>query len=234
MPGPGMLMTDEDAWSLAFDLREIDEIVEIVGAFDGDPDSESMRRLRVLPQGQEGPDEEGNTRARDTQYELLLWSALAAAGIDAALSEPDVAVTHDGEVFCLEAKRPKTLPRLDDRLKKAASQLKGRGPSIVAISLDLLVRPTGQLLHVQRAEEFSPAVAQLALTVLAGELHHIVNRVKGTDIAALVFTTRVPGFVQETRLATLGTHVHTERLVADGAPGYSMASAVHDALASVL
>ena len=229
-----MLIADQDAWSLAFDLREIDEIVEIVEAFEGIPDSESMRRLQLLPKGQEGPDDEDNATARDTQYELLLWSALGSAGIDATLSEPDVAITHDGEVYYLEAKRPKTKPRLDDRLRKAASQLEGRGPSIVAISLDLLVRPSGQLLHVQRAEEFSPVVAQHALEILASELHHIVNRVKGTNIVALVFTTRVPGFVLDKRLATLGTHVHTERLVAAGAPGYAMASAVHDALASVL
>ena len=117
-----MLISEATAWALAFDLREIDEICEVVEAFSGVPDPEAIRRLSILPLGQEGPDEETNAAARDAQYELLLWSALTRGGVEAVLTDPDVAVTVNGSVHYLEAKRPKKKARLDDRLKKAVSQ----------------------------------------------------------------------------------------------------------------
>ena len=212
-PSPGLLITEDAGYSLSFDLREIDEICEIVESFSERPDDGAMERIALLPAGMDDPDEEANAAARDAQYELLLCASLLRGGLVATLSEPDVELRFEGGVYFLEAKRPKSLPRLDDRLHKAVKQLKGKGPSVVAISMDLLVRPSGQLLHSKLAGDFSGVVAHLALTLLGGQVRAIANRVRGTEVAALVFTTRVPGFVLDTRMATLGTHVHAERLV---------------------
>ena len=139
---------------VTFDLREIDEVIEIAESFKRAPTPAELSRLRELPKGHEDPDHRGDQRARDAQYELFLRAILVSDGHPVEMEEPDLLVSYDSVTLQLAAKRPKCVARLDDRLRAAVSQVERRNePAVIAISLDHLIRPAGPRAGERQAEE---------------------------------------------------------------------------------
>ena len=109
---------------MAFDLREIDEIIEIVESLPPEPDTGCLRLLRQLQSGSENPDMNVSDSTRDAQYELYLGTILRRANIHAIHGTPDLTAEWSGTRYHIEAKRPASANRVDDRLRSAVHQIR--------------------------------------------------------------------------------------------------------------
>lgn len=226
---PFLSLMPETAYEMAFDLREMDEISEIVGAFVEPPEDAAMERLRKLPSGAEDPDDETNASARDAQYELLLFAILRGAGVSVKMAEPDLSVDIGYGPQQIEAKRPKSPERVDDRVRKAVKQLDGLSSSIIAVSLDLVLRPTEQIVLVREHTALAQGVGSLVHSFVTEHASSLAKRVAESRVAALLFTTRMPALVTSTGHLSIGSSVHVEP-VYDGDEGArALVQAVIDA-----
>ena len=143
---PRPAVESEVVFAATFDLREIDEIIEIIEQLPDSPDSGSLQLLRKLAGGNDHPDDDSSAPAREAQYELYLGAVLRRAGISAKHGAPDLVANWQGEEFFIEAKRPASERRFDDRLRSAVHQIRRLPrPGIIAICADQLLRPTGSL-----------------------------------------------------------------------------------------
>lgn len=79
----------------------------------------------------------GDDSARATQLELWFASMCAAAGMDAELRDPpDVVFTMDGDMYSAAAKRPQSLRKMSDQLKKGVDQINASAcPGLLVIDL---------------------------------------------------------------------------------------------------
>jgi hypothetical protein len=205
---------EDIALQIMFDLREIDEITEIVEHFRVAPLPAAIAKLSKIVSGVEHPDEEPQSTARDTQYELFLHTMFQRSPIKSKLGEPDLILTWKGVRFALEAKRPKSDNSFDDNLRKAANQLEQRStPGIVAISLDQVLRPRGNHLRVPRPELMAEFPATLIEQFIAAHNMVIDKRTHGKNVAAILFTARIPAQVESTGHASLATGIHIHPLV---------------------
>ncbi len=199
--------------AVTFDLREIDEIVEIVEHLPDSLDRVTRDLLNKITGGSESPDIESGAAAREAQYELYLGTVFRRAGIRVRHGAPDlVASWHDQEFF-LEAKRPSSLARVDDRLRSAVHQIrKLSSPGIIALSLDQVLRPSGRLLSVGGFDDLAPAVVQLVQSFVLDHVGLWRNRLTGEPVAALFMTARIPGRLSSTGHSVLGSNLHVEML----------------------
>ena len=132
------------AFAASVDLREIDEIIEIVENLEASIDAPTFELLNKLTGGNDHPDGEASSAARDAQYELYLGTVLRRAGTPVCHGAPDITAKWQGEDFFIEAKRPGSARGLDGRLRSAVHQLRKLSrPGILAVSADQLLRPSG-------------------------------------------------------------------------------------------
>jgi len=214
---PSPYVEERVADQLIFDLREIDEICEIVEAFGGSPGDMEMDRLRLLHEGHEHPDAPSADRARDAQYELYLRAILTKGGLDVALQEPDLVARFGDHSLNVAAKRPTSVRALDDRLRSATKQLdRCAGVGIVAMSLDQIVRERDHLLVVPDMAALQPAMADAVALFLLEHRNLIARRASRRPPAAILFTTRLPGRASATNHSVLGTSLHTELFAPPG------------------
>ena len=197
---------------VAFDLREIDEIIQIVHSFKATPDPASLERLRYLPRGNEMPDADSDSRTRDFQYELLIRAILRDGGLKATMSEPDVRVRFGKHQLAIEAKRPRNEARFDDRLRKAVIQLrKCRFKGVVAISMDHVLRPRGKILSGPSQDLMVVQLSNLLVRFVEDHGREIQRRVADSNLVALIFTARMPSMVTTTGQLPILTAVHRLR-----------------------
>lgn len=148
---------------LTFDLREIDELIEIVEAVPQAPTPAELDRLRLVQKGHENPDEPTADKARDAQYELYLRAVFGKGGLQVEFREPDLVVAVAGREVHIAAKRPTSLARFDDRFRDAIDQIERcPPPGVVAISLDRVIRPRKGLLAVPSMAALQPAESRFA------------------------------------------------------------------------
>lgn len=185
---------------LAFDLCEIREITEIIEAFDRPPSPQALEKLRWLPKGKRHPDETtSDSRARDLQYELALYTLFRERGIPAVLGEPDVTIHVDGRTFPVEAKRPGS-PHSVARNVAAAVRQAGKG-GIAAVSLDHVIRPRYSYGFATDPKDV-PRVADLELgqwvkkNLNPNEDSLTRRYAVGGPAAALLITFRMPVVIQ--------------------------------------
>lgn len=222
------------AHQMMFDLREIDEIIEIVGSFGASPSENELKRLRLLSAGTDLPDDDATARAREAQYELYLRAVLSKAG-SAILGDPDLMVAIEGITFPIEAKRPGSLPRFDDRLREAVGQLEARGnKGVVAISLDQVLRPRGHFVKVPTREALPKATFSLLQEFADGQQGVIRKRVENRPVTALLLTARIPATVEAEGLLSLGSALHIEAFVMPGHGDYRVIAALRNALKQYL
>ena len=109
-------------FAATYDLREIDEINEIVENLPAILDTATFDLLQRVASGSEHPDDELDAPAREAQYELYLGTILRRGGIPARHGKPDLVAAWHNEEFFIEAKRPTSVKRFDDRLRSAVHQ----------------------------------------------------------------------------------------------------------------
>ncbi len=167
---PG-LVSVEFAVQLAVDLREVDEVISIVASFDAEPTSAELELLRKLAGGAEHPDDERGSASREAQFELMMMVFLGTRGLDVCVGDPDLTITFDGKQYPLEAKRPGSAARFDDRLREAAAQIAARQtPGVVAMSMDEVLRPRGTYLRIKDRRLLATAVNALIVEYVAKHL----------------------------------------------------------------
>ncbi|MFZ1983332.1 MAG: hypothetical protein WAU91_02895, partial [Desulfatitalea sp.] len=196
-----------------FDLREIDEIIEIVNHLPNRLDQATLGLLRKLSGGTDHPDDEIGAVSREAQYELYMGTVLRQAGLLVKHGAPDLVAAWRGKDFFIEAKRPSSPDRVDDRLRSAIHQIR-RLPTtgIIALSLDQVLRPPGGLLTVKSPDDISATVVRLIQDFVADHSRVWRNRLTGQPVSALLMTARIPGYVTQTGHSALGSNLHVELL----------------------
>ncbi len=234
-PGDLLLVSAADGEKILFDFREMDELILIIESFTDDPTSTELERLRLLPGGTENPDDESTTKARDAQFELFLRAMFAQVNIGIEMGSPDLLVSEGQVTFPIEAKRPGSSRRFDDRLREAIKQLQHQERcGVIAISLDRVIRPRGRYLVVRDHTYLAPAVSKLVADYLRVNLRRIVKRLrKKSKVSALLFTFRTPARESDTNLPLLGSNIHTEPLSEPGLPDYEVVQALLKILGGV-
>jgi hypothetical protein len=209
-------ITQSQMHQLQFDLREIDEFAAIVESFPRGIGEEAENRLRVVLTGSEHPDEESRSAARDTQWELYLRALFRRAQIPAGLGNPDVITTVRKKKIPVEAKRPKSEARLDDRLRKGVSQLEASGsPGVVALSLDHAIRDGRGVLVGQSLADVEAEVQRLVADMISRNLRQIVNRVRDRSVLGFIFHARVPTWIKPIQRPQLVTVNQIEPISSD-------------------
>lgn len=208
---PRPAVEEDFVFATAFALREIDETIEIVDNLPPAPDAATLGLLGLIHRGTDSPDDEVTAAAREAQYELYLGSVFRRAGIDAVHGKPDlVAHTLDRDFF-IEAKRPGSPDRVDDRVRSAVHQLRTVPKAgILALSLDQVIRPRHSLLSAPSMDLVAPEVARLVANFVAANPRIWRNRLKGEPVDAVLFTARVPARLEATGHLVLGTNIHLE------------------------
>ena len=227
-PGDLLLVSEENRDKILFDFREMDELIHIIESFTGNPSSAELERLRLLPGGTENPDDESSAKARDAQFELFLRAMFAQANIAIEMGSPDLLVSDGQITFPIEAKRPSSSRRFDDRLREAIKQLQHQERcGVIAISLDRVIRPRGGHLVVRDHTYLAPAAAVLVRNYVKANLRRIAKRVrKKSKVSALLFAFRTPARVSDTNLTLLGSNIDTVPISEPDQPGYEVVQAL--------
>jgi hypothetical protein len=197
-------------FAVTYDLREIDEVNEIVAHLPVVPDPVTLDLLQRIASGTEHPDDELNAPAREAQYELYLGTVLRRGGVPARHGKPDLVASWRNQEFFIEAKRPTSVKRFDDRLRSAVHQIRNLPRlGIIAISLDQLVRPADSLMTVNDFNSLAPAVDRLVTRFVLEQSHIFRNRLTNQPVAALLLTARLPARLAVTGHSSLGTAIQT-------------------------
>lgn len=199
-----------------YDLREIHEVIDIVGGFDQTPSPAALSKLRQLPKGSQRADNDTLTHPRNVQYELALYGLLKGAGIPAELGEPDLSVSFSGRTIPIQAKRPGSAARLDDNIRDAARQLNVSGePGIIAVSLDQVIRPRKHFFTVDSHTDAADLLHRLSNDFIEEHITQIHQRVAQKPVAALMFTTIAPGHCPSTGMIITGQSYQMRLVVPD-------------------
>ena len=201
-------------FAATYDLREIDEINGIVERWPLTPDRIVLDLLQRLASGSEHPDDELDAPAREAQYQSYLGTLMRQSGLPARHGKPDLVATWRNEEFFVEAKRPTSVKRFDDRLRDAVHQVRTLArPGIIAVSLDQLVRPTDTLMVVNDFQSLAPAVDYLVTQFVIEHAHIFRKRLINQPVAALLLTARVPARIASTGHSSLGTSVQMQPIL---------------------
>ena len=230
-PDPKTPIPRAVADQLLFDLREIDEIILIGESFAEAPTPEEAALLRLLPGGTDNPDDDLVGRSRDAQFELFLRAAILRGGGRVRVGSPDLLLLDPRGELPIEAKRPTSLARLDDRLHGAVRQLaRASAPGIVAMSLDHVIRPPGGILGVTTAGELNGSVGRLMSDFLQQNVRDRARRLQGRNVAGLLLMFRTPARALDTNLSLIGTSIHVDGAVDPAGPDAWRIGAVYDIL----
>lgn len=225
---PRPAVEGELVFAATFDLREIDELIEIVEHLPDSIDPSTFDLLRKLAGGNEHPDDDASAPAREAQYELYLGTVLRRGGIPAHHGAPDLAADWQGQQYFIEAKRPGSSKSLDDRLRSAAHQIRKLPRlGIVAICADQLLRPACGLIEVSVHDELALAVDGLLMNFIREHRDVLRRRLSNEPLAALLWTARLPARISSTGHSALGTSLRLEIL--SPGPEAAFASAAMDA-----
>lgn len=184
--------------SLAFELREIDELCEIVEAIPDDPSSAELAAIKAVLCGPGHPDDERYSHPRDIQYELWLLAYLRAQGIKAWLDEPDLWFSWNGSDYPVAAKRPRTWSGIDQSIRGAIRQLRRHNFwGLIALSMDVIARPKKQMLAAKsltEAAELTDLIFMELLEELISVRSPVSKRMPETQAGLLMITLRMPTF----------------------------------------
>jgi hypothetical protein len=185
-------------------MREMDEVAEIVEHLPGVLDTATRSLLAKLHKGTGSPDGESGSAAREAQYELYLGTVARRAGFEAVHGKPDLTVWDGDSRYSMEAKRPSSEARLEERVRYAITQLKNAtGGRIIALSFDEIVREPRSLLSVPGEQTLAPVVGGLVQEVLARQ---------DSNVDALLITARVPSRLESSGHTALGAALHIQSL----------------------
>lgn len=208
---PRPTVEEDLVFAVGFALREIDEIIEIVEHLPADIDSTTNLLLSLVRGGTDSPDDEATAAAREAQYELYLGAVFRRAGLKARHGKPDLTVLIDGAELLIEAKRPGSAARVDDRIRSAVHQLRNApAPGVIALSVDQVIRPRNTILSAPAFDLIAPEVARLVAEFVKANSGVWRNRLAGEPVDAIVVTARVPARLESSGYLVLGTNLHLE------------------------
>jgi hypothetical protein len=214
---PRPALEAEFVYAMAFDLREVDEIIEIVDYLPPEVPPETVALLNKLHGGANHPDDESSSPAREAQYELYLGTVFRRAGFGARHGSPDLVVTSNNVDYYVEAKRPASPDGVDRQIRSAIHQLRRLdSPGVIALSLDQVIRPRHNLLVPPSAAMLAPIVAQRLRDFIRESVGIWRNRLAGERIGALLLTARLPARLEPSGLLCLGTNVDVEVFDSEG------------------
>lgn len=212
-------------------LREVEELVEIVDAMGTSMSGWERSNLLLMMGGPLDPDEEEvNSKARDAQYELYLKTIVSGTG-QVSVGTADLAVSYSGVKLPIEAKRPKSIQRFDDRLREAVAQVDSHGiDGFVAMSLDLILRPKGAHFtssDVQRGRQMPGALLNNFARRRARTIH---QRVTGSRVLATLLTARLHVRIESSGEWLLASGSHLVPTIEPGDARYGAVEAIQSAL----
>jgi hypothetical protein len=226
-PNELLLLPEADATQIMFEFREMDEISFIAESLPSYLNSEEMDRLQLIAGGNQNPDEDKDTKARDTQFELFLRAAFIRAGANVILGSPDLMVTFNDVEFPLEAKRPSSERAFDARLREGANQIHRLNRfGVVALSVDQIIRPRGGFLLLKSTGDLAPGATDLLRDFMRKNIRVMEKRVRGKRVAATLLVVRLPGRTEDRNLTLLGTVFMPQAAVRPGEPEYSIYEAI--------
>lgn len=118
-------------------------------------------------------------------------------GIRSAFSSPDLLARVEGGRVPIEAKRPRKVTSVDGAIRKGVSQVEGgetRG--VIALSLDLIVRPEHTFLHGSSGNFLEREVASRLQGFVSEHTERISHRVSDRDVMGLFLMVRYPAWGQ--------------------------------------
>ena len=169
-----------------FILKQIGATVGLEGS--NDPWGKALKNaLKDAALPTEGS---GNTRGRDTEFELYVAAICMNAGFeDVQLAEPDVTCIHNGTKYGIAAKRVKSVNQLTKRFGKAASQIEGTGlPGIIVVEDSLAFNPENAALPMQsRDAEYAKLLLEAHCVYLTQFKSLFRQRMKPVSVLGAVF-----------------------------------------------
>ncbi len=107
-----------------------------------------------------------NTRARNTQFELVLAASFRSAGYEPKLEEPDVVVTMSVGRVGVAAKRPSSATNLGHTIRDAGRQIGAlKLPGLIAVDATVLINPEDSEITTSDFEKEEARVASHAIDV---------------------------------------------------------------------
>ncbi|MBU0978222.1 hypothetical protein KKF92_00105 [Patescibacteria group bacterium] len=134
-----------------------------------------------------------DTRARDTTFELSLFSFLQSRGLDVDMCEPnpDLRLKSEKFVYEVECKRPQSIKSLEKSIKKAARQLrKSTGNDVVptiALSLDQILFKGNDLILDSKDEASASNFLNATLEVFLRDNLKMLQKVIDKDSCLVLY-----------------------------------------------
>lgn len=128
-------------------VRDLQELHFIFCGPAGDiPHPELAARFQML--NKDSPvatQDRSMSKGRDTQWEMLLYSAAHRCGFMPSYAEPDIVISRVGGPIGLAAKRVKSLKTMKDRVCDAADQIReSKLPGIILAEVSMALSPDAQ------------------------------------------------------------------------------------------
>ena len=183
------------------------EICIIIDAIESSPQDERIvkRKLKDLLKGTYLLSEEtsNNTKARDTTFELSLFSFFNSRSLAVELGDPnpDLKLTTNNFTYNIECKRPNSAGSLETNIRRAVNQLKETGNSkgipAIALSLEQVLLGDELILH-SYDEQSAMNYLNILLTTFAQEnLPVIQKRYPDDSFVILYYLSMLCGFATD-------------------------------------
>lgn len=180
------------------------EICNIVDAIEGSSQDKRIvkEKLKDLVKGTYLLSEENinNTKARNTTFELVLFSFFNSKGLKVRLDDPnpDMKLFTDNFIYNIECKRPYLAKSLEKNIKEAVRQLRkskdSKSISTLALSLEQIVLGDDLILH-SRNEKTALSYLGSVLARFARENLSMVNKIcKDEPFLVLYYLSCLSGF----------------------------------------
>jgi hypothetical protein len=186
-------------------LIEVDDLNLVARSLSLAPEVKGWREAlsRALGGGAVRTDEVKHSLARDIQFELIIASMFRRANYTVELAEPDVVLTSETPQIGIAAKRPRSMNKLDEMIKKADKQIAGSGlQGIVALDMSLIVSPNDDHITTDDYQTAFNHVKDIANNFVATKGHHITSLVDTAHTFGVIAHLGIPIFENVTpRLA---------------------------------
>lgn len=174
-------------------VLEICNIIDAIGSSSQD-EKIIKEKLIDLSKGTYLLSEESsnNTKARDTTFELSLFSFLQARNLNIKVCDPnpDLQLVSDNFTYNIECKRPHSLKSLEDHIKKAVKQLKkSAGNNVIptiALSLEQVLLG-GELILDSRDEMSASNFLNATLFTFLQENNKLLGKICGDEPCLVLY-----------------------------------------------
>lgn len=185
--------------------------------------------------------ETSRAKAQDFLWELEVAGRLARGGLFPAFQEPDITVRACGETVKLPCKRPRSLARIRDALRRASDQVDahGGGPALTIVGVEAIVQPARNEDVPRHAftapnafatrEDFHAATRTITRDLRLQTTHDVEGHLRHEGIVGVIMAGIVAGTVAEAPPGYVGCWV-----TMGGARGDPTSAAIFKAVGNAL